>query len=101
MGSGSVPQQQHPDDQQHVRANQDELPPSQQGIPPPARPPVVRVPPPEKQDPAVKYAGERPNHEEWGTGEKGYKTPKDASDRMRKNLPYKVQYPSEFLGVLN
>ncbi|KAJ3572177.1 hypothetical protein NP233_g3255 [Leucocoprinus birnbaumii] len=71
--------------------NVDNLPPSQHGVPPPARPPVVRVPPPEKQDPSVKYAGEKPHGEEWGTGDKGYKTPKDAGDRMRKNLPYKVK----------
>jgi len=78
--------------QQPVRVNPDDLHPAQQGIPPPARPPVIRMPPPEKQDPAVKYAAEKPNREEWGAGEQGYKTPKDASDRMRKNLPYKYKF---------
>lgn len=57
---------------------------------PPARSPVIRVTPPEKQDPSVKYAGEKPHGEEWGTGDQGYKSPRDASDKMRKNLPYKV-----------
>lgn len=87
MGSGETPQQQTGG--------------SQQAIPPPAgsRPPVVRVPPPEKQDPAVKYAGEKPDRDDWGTGEKGYKTPKDASERMRKNLPYKVKSPSWVVGM--
>jgi hypothetical protein len=68
--------------------DQGDLPPAQQGIP---RSPVVRVPPPEKQDPAVKYAGEKPHGDDWGTGERGYKPPKDAGDKMRKNLPYKVK----------
>ncbi|KAF5352578.1 hypothetical protein D9756_006115 [Leucocoprinus leucothites] len=78
-------------DAQHP-INVDGLPPSQQGVPPPARAPVVRVPPPEKQDPAVKFAGEKPHGDEWGTGEKGFKAPKDAGDRMRKNLPYKYKF---------
>lgn len=47
--------------------------------------------PPEKQDPAVKYADKKPDRNEWGTGDGGYKSPKDASERMRKNLPYKVK----------
>ena len=58
----------------------------------PSHSPVVRISPPEKQDPAVRYAGEKPHGEEWGAGERGYKTPRDASDRMRKNLPYKVGF---------
>jgi len=78
VGSGETPQQQTDG--------------SQQAIPPLGRPPVVRVAPPEKQDPAVKYADKKPDRDEWGTGEKGYKTPKDASERMRKNLPYKYKF---------
>ncbi|KAF7783987.1 hypothetical protein Agabi119p4_152 [Agaricus bisporus var. burnettii] len=59
---------------------------------PPARSPVIRVTPPEKQDPSVKYAGEKPHGEEWGTGDQGYKSPRDASDKLRKNLPYKYKF---------
>jgi hypothetical protein len=44
------------------------------------------------QDPAVKFAGEKPRGEEWGTGERGFKAPRDAGDKMRKNLPYKVKF---------
>lgn len=60
------------------------------------KPPVIRVPPPEKQDPAVRYAGEKPHDEEWGAGERGYKPPRDASDRMRRNVPYKVRFYSPY-----
>jgi len=48
--------------------------------------PVTRVPPPEKQDPEVKYknvASEGARKGEWGTGEGGYKTPTDPSDKLR------------------
>lgn len=67
---------------------------------PPARSPVVRVTPPERQDPSVKYAGEKPHGDEWGTGERGYKSPRDASDKLRKNLPYKVQFSFAILTML-
>jgi len=65
------------------------------------KPPVIRVPPPEKQDPAVRYAGEKPHDEEWGAGERGYKTPRDASDRMRRNVPYKVGSYFSIRGIMN
>jgi len=57
--------------------------------------PVVRVPPPEKQDPAVKFKNaqsEGARKDEWGTGKDGYKPPTEASDMMRKNLPYKYKF---------
>jgi hypothetical protein len=55
--------------------------------------PITRQAPPEKQPPSVKYkdapeqARERPD---WGEGEAGYKRPKNAADKLRKNMPYKV-----------
>jgi len=52
----------------------------------PSTKPVVRVPPPEKQEPAAKYKGAKGEGEkkgEWGTGEGGYKSPTDPSDKMR------------------
>jgi hypothetical protein len=68
--------------------------------PSPPNPKHTRTPPPEKQDPHVKYSeaagGKRQS--EWGAGEQGYKSPKSAGDKMRKNLPYKVGNPF-FLSV--
>ncbi|KAI9445389.1 hypothetical protein H4582DRAFT_1845799 [Lactarius indigo] len=51
----------------------------------------------EQQDPAVRFRqakAESDAHGEWGSGEGGYKPPKSASEKMRKNLPYKecIQY---------
>lgn len=49
--------------------------------------------PPEQQDPAVRFReakAESESHGEWGAGDGGYKSPKSPSERMRKNLPYKV-----------
>ncbi|KAG5652199.1 hypothetical protein H0H81_005934 [Sphagnurus paluster] len=63
---------------------------SQQGPPVPK---VTRVTPPEKQDPSIRFkdASKAAKQKgEWGTGEGGYKPPTDPSDRMRKNMPYKV-----------
>ncbi|PPQ69440.1 hypothetical protein CVT25_004832 [Psilocybe cyanescens] len=54
--------------------------------------PVTRVTPPEKQEPEVKYknaGSEGARKGEWGTGDQGYKSPTDPSDKLRKNLPYK------------
>ena len=48
--------------------------------------PVVRVLPPEKQDPAVKFKNaqsEGARKDEWGTGKGGYKPPTEFSDMMR------------------
>ena len=56
-------------------------------------PKVTRLTPPEKQEPAVKYreaSKQRGNQAEWGAGDDGYKPPRSPSDKMRKNLPYKV-----------
>ena len=53
--------------------------------------PITRQTPPEKQPPSVKYKGEQAKERpEWGEGEAGYKRPKDAADKLRKNMPYKV-----------
>jgi hypothetical protein len=49
--------------------------------------------PPEQQDPAVRFRQAKADseaHGDWGLGEAGYKSPKTPSERMRKNLPYKV-----------
>ena len=49
--------------------------------------------PPEQQDPAVRFRQAKAESEafgEWGSGEGGYKSPKSPSEKMRKNLPYKV-----------
>lgn len=47
---------------------------------------VTRVPPPEKQDPVVKFKNaqsEGAQKGEWGTGAGGYKPPTEASDKLR------------------
>lgn len=59
----------------------------------PPNPKVTRVTPPEKQEPAVKFkeaSQEKGKQAEWGAGDDGYKSPSSPSDKMRKNLPYKV-----------
>ncbi|KAJ7269338.1 hypothetical protein B0H12DRAFT_1095266 [Mycena haematopus] len=59
-----------------------------------AKPKVTRVPPPEKQDPSVKFSNAKTEAEkkgEWGSGSDGYKPPTKPSDKMRKNLPYKYK----------
>ncbi|KAH9897905.1 hypothetical protein C8Q73DRAFT_377217 [Cubamyces lactineus] len=62
-------------------------------------PKINRVPPPEKQDPAVRFASvkaEAENQGEWGVGDAGYKPPKSPSEKMRKNLPYKGRLQYKF-----
>ncbi|KAI0361080.1 hypothetical protein OH77DRAFT_1417277 [Trametes cingulata] len=54
-------------------------------------PKITRVTPPEKQDPAVRYANAKADGE-WGAGSAGYKPPKSPSEKMRKNLPYKYKF---------
>ena len=76
----------HPHDDQHAFGIRE---------PPLSEPPKLptRETPPEKQPPEVKYgkaAAEGRSKSEWGQGEDGYKRPKTAADKMRKNLPYKV-----------
>jgi len=62
---------------------------------PRAQKPITRETPPEKQPPSLKYkdapaqAKEKPN---WGEGEAGYKRPKNAADKLRKNMPYKYRF---------
>lgn len=64
----------------------------------PPNPKVTRVTPPEKQDPAVKYKdASKSRQEEWGSGDAGYKSPSSPSDKMRKNLPYKVKLYTSLL----
>ncbi|KAH7907787.1 hypothetical protein BJ138DRAFT_1159227 [Hygrophoropsis aurantiaca] len=62
------------------------------------KPKITRGAPPEKQDPNVKYVnlGHEDSKAEWGTGDGGYKQPKSASDKMRKNLPYKERMQYKF-----
>jgi hypothetical protein len=62
----------------------------------PKKPKVTRVTPPEKQEPEIRYGGakeESKNKAEWGSGDEGFKTPKTPAERLRKNVPYKVNYP--------
>ena len=57
-------------------------------------PRFARQPPPEKQDPKIKFkdAGtEAENKPVWGEGEEAYMQPKSAADKLRKNVPYKVR----------
>ncbi len=61
----------------------------------PPKPKIQRTTPPEKQDPSVKYqdaksAGQQ--KAEWGAGDDGYLPPSNPSDKMRKNMPYKVMH---------
>jgi hypothetical protein len=61
----------------------------------PKKPKLTRVTPPEKQDPEVRYGGakeESKGRPEWGSGEEGFKSPKTPAERLRKNVPYKVNY---------
>ncbi|KAJ7651526.1 precursor to secretory protein Ssp120 [Mycena polygramma] len=58
------------------------------------KPKVTRTPPPEKQDPSIKFKNAKSEGDqkgEWGTGSQGYKPPTNPSDKMRKNLPYKYK----------
>lgn len=59
----------------------------------PKKPKVTRVTPPEKQDPEIRYGGakeESKGRPEWGSGDEGFKAPKTPAERLRKNVPYKV-----------
>jgi nucleobindin len=59
----------------------------------PKKPKVTRVTPPEKLDPEVRYGGakeESKDRPEWGSGNEGFKAPKTPVERLRKNVPYKV-----------
>ncbi|KIL71409.1 hypothetical protein M378DRAFT_154971 [Amanita muscaria Koide BX008] len=63
--------------------------------PQPPKSKYTRLTPPEKQDPSIKYKGaeEEAKHKaEWGTGEAGYQVPREPSERMRRNLPYKYKF---------
>ena len=88
------------------------------------KPKYTRVPPPEKQEPSIKFKEaerEAKSTEEWGSGEAGYKVPREASKRMRfvflsqtstsqfsmnvihsfrRNLPYKVLLVSLFYFIV-
>jgi nucleobindin len=47
-----------------------------------------------EKDPKIKYskaAQEKASQPEWGTGETGYRAPRSPSEKLRKNLPYKVR----------
>jgi nucleobindin len=53
----------------------------------------ARQPPPEKQDPKIKFkdaGAEAEAKPEYGEGDDGYMRPKSAADKLRKNMPYKV-----------
>ena len=53
----------------------------------------ARQPPPERQDPRVKFkdaGAEAEAKPEYGQGEEGYMRPRSAADKLRKNMPYKV-----------
>ncbi|KAK7063884.1 precursor to secretory protein Ssp120 [Favolaschia claudopus] len=83
----------HPHDEQTVAEHLEE-PPAHVMPPDAGKPKVTRVPPPEKQDPTLKFnnAKEEAHRKgEWGSGSDGYKPPTKPSDKMRKNLPYKYK----------
>ncbi|KAJ7755025.1 precursor to secretory protein Ssp120 [Mycena maculata] len=64
-----------------------------------SKPKVNRMPPPEKQDPSIKFKGAKSAGDkkgEWGTGSEGYKPPTNPGDKMRKNLPYKERMQYKF-----
>lgn len=74
----------HPHDEQIVVESVVE--PPAHVMPGSAKPKVTRVPPPEKQDPRVKYNGAKSEAEkkgDWGSGSDGYKPPTKPSDKMR------------------
>ena len=69
---------------------------------PPTTKKIQRQTPPEKQDPAVRFRdakAESERHGDWGSGDAGYKPPNTPSEKMRKNLPYKVSSFFSFLIV--
>lgn len=59
------------------------------GVSTAATPKFTRTPP---EDPIARFqkAKAEAGQDEWGSGDGGYKPPKSPSDRMRKNVPYKV-----------
>ncbi|KAF9469618.1 precursor to secretory protein Ssp120 [Collybia nuda] len=84
-----VPIPNHPHDEQVVPVTPVQEPP----------PKVTRLTPPEKQDPKIRFKdapSEAKRKGEWGTGEGGYKPPREPSDKMRKNLPYKNRMQYKF-----
>jgi len=85
--------------QSHEQPPQEHAPAPSEGEGTPAegsaKPKVTRVTPPEKQDPSIKFKNaknEADRKGEWGTGSDGYKSPTNAGDKMRKNLPYKYKF---------
>ena len=63
--------------------------------------PITRQTPPEKQPPSVKYKdapGQAKEKPEWGEGDAGYTRPKNAADKLRKNMPYKVSGRTQLRG---
>lgn len=63
---------------------------------------VNRVTPPEKQDPAIKYASAKADaegHGEWGAGSAGYKPPKTPSEKMRCVSPTPSRLGSDRIDV--
>jgi len=68
----------------------------------PVSKPVNRVPPPEKQEPAVKYkdastVGARKG--DWGTGEAGYKPPTEPGEKLRWGSSSKVILTRLFMNL--
>ncbi|KAG6879368.1 hypothetical protein C0992_003188 [Termitomyces sp. T32_za158] len=65
-----------------------------EAVPPVQEPPlpkVTRVTPPEKQEPNIRFKdapAQAKRKGDWGEG--GYRAPTEPSDRLRRNLPYKV-----------
>ncbi|KAG5721840.1 hypothetical protein E4T56_gene14413 [Termitomyces sp. T112] len=71
-----------------------------EAVPPVQEPPipkVTRVPPPEKQEPNIRFKdapAEAKRKGDWGEG--GYRAPTDPGDRLRRNLPYKNRMQYKF-----
>ncbi|KAL0951842.1 hypothetical protein HGRIS_008503 [Hohenbuehelia grisea] len=85
-----------PDHPEHPHNDQAAPEPGAPAEPPKVQvPKVTRVTPPEKQDPSVRFkdAGREGSQKpEWGTGDEGYRAPKNPADRLRKNAPYKYKF---------
>ncbi|KAF9011152.1 hypothetical protein BDQ17DRAFT_1397080 [Cyathus striatus] len=58
----------------------------------PPKPKYTRVTPPEKEEPSVKFKTAKSD----AAKKDGYKPPTEASDKMRKNMPYKTRMQYKF-----
>ncbi|KAF7307368.1 Precursor to secretory protein [Mycena indigotica] len=82
----------HPHDEQ-IEAQPPVVEPPANAAPDSGKPKLTRTTPPEKMDPKERYRNAKAEpRADWGTGSEGYKPPKNAGDKLRKNLPYKYKF---------